>query len=122
MSIKWFAAHVLMYVQFKKEVQSVIPCWENIYLIKASSEEEAFAKAEKLGLSKEGDEGGSFTWDGKEATWVFGGVRKLTCCENPDEAPTDGTEVTYLEYLVPSRKTIDALMNSKDAKVTLHDQ
>ncbi|MSU80681.1 MAG: DUF4288 domain-containing protein [Gemmataceae bacterium] len=43
----WYAAHILMYVKRKKPAAGPISVWENIVLIKADSEEEAFAKAER---------------------------------------------------------------------------
>ena len=79
---KWFAAHIVMYVEFKTESQTTFPVWENIVLINANSDDEAFGKAERKGLESEGDDGGSFEWEGLPARWVFAGVRKLTLCKN----------------------------------------
>ena len=42
---KWFAAHVVMYVKLKDQPQDRFTVWENIVLIKACSEDEAFEKA-----------------------------------------------------------------------------
>jgi hypothetical protein len=95
---RWYAAHLIMYVQFKKHVQRTYPVRENVVLIRADSAEEAFEKAERRGKEDEGDSSGTFTWGGKPATWVFGGVRKLMKCgADEKERPNDGTEVTYLK-------------------------
>jgi hypothetical protein len=40
--MKWYAAHLVMFVQFKKHRQGSYPIWENIVLIKARSDQEAF--------------------------------------------------------------------------------
>src|SRR6267154_5236373 len=93
----WYAAHIVMYVEFKEAEQKAFPVWENIVLLSADSEDEAFAKAESKGRESAGDDGGTFRWAGKPASWVFGGIRKLTLCENPEERPGDGTEVSYIE-------------------------
>ncbi|MBV9124494.1 MAG: DUF4288 domain-containing protein, partial [Planctomycetes bacterium] len=80
---EWFAAHLVMYVQLKEPSPGPVTVWENIVLIKAQSEGEAFEKAQRRGHEEAGDEEGTFRWDGKPARWVFAGVRKLTTCEDP---------------------------------------
>jgi hypothetical protein len=116
---KWFAAHIVMYVEFKTERQTTYPVWENIVLIHAAGEDEAFAKAESKGRESEGDDGGTFQWDNIPARWVFGGVRKLTLCEDPDERPGDGTEVTYLQMKVRSKNSLMKLIHSERMSVEL---
>jgi hypothetical protein len=64
----WYAAHIVMAVKFKRGEQNRFPVWENIVLISAESEEEAFAKAEERGRCEEGDDGGTFTWGDRPAT------------------------------------------------------
>ena len=96
----WYAAHILMYVKLKEGTLKGIPVWENIVLIEAQSDEEAFAKAKKKGEESAGDDGGSFRWAGKPATWVVAGVRKVTLCEDAEERPGDGTEITYVQLRV----------------------
>lgn len=107
---QWFAAHVILYVQYKEHRQKSYPFWENVYLIRAESTDEAFAKAEKLGRMYEGDSEGSFRWEGKPARWVFAGVRKLTTCEDPEERPGDGSEITYTQMRVRTREALDKLL------------
>ena len=52
--MKWYVAHVIMYVKFKDGVQDSYPIWENLYLIKASSPAKAWEKAHKYGREAEG--------------------------------------------------------------------
>ena len=60
--MSWFAAHLIMSVKLKGKRQRRFPVWENIVVIEADSEEQAFRKAEHRGRLEEGDEDGSFTW------------------------------------------------------------
>jgi hypothetical protein len=120
--MNWYAAHLLMYVKFKTDRQEHYPVWENIILIQAGSDEEAFRKAELRGRADEGDDGGSFRWAGQPAEWVFAGVRKLTPCQDSDQRPGDGTEITFLEMEAASKEDIEKLLDGRAARVTLADQ
>jgi hypothetical protein len=117
----WYAAHLILYVKFKQKAQQRYPLWENIVLIKAASEGEAFAKAERRGQEQAGDDGGTFRWGDEPAEWVFGGVRKLTLCEDEESRPGDGTEVSYLEMEVESKAALGRLLNGRPVRVTLRD-
>ena len=118
---RWFAAHLILDVKLKEHEQKTVPVWENIVLIRASSEEEAFAKAERRGQADANDDGGTFRWGGKPARWVFAGVRKLTLCEPADEQPGDGTEVSYTELRVSSEAAVKKLVNGEVVGVRYHD-
>ena len=117
----WYAAHILMYVKRKSKTQGRIPVWENIVLIKADSEEAAFAKAQERGKQDEGDDDGTFLWEGNPAEWVFAGVRKLTLCEDPEKRPADGIEISYIEMEVSSEQALANLLDGKPAAVKLTD-
>ena len=119
---KWFAAHVVMYVKLKDQPQKQFTVWENIVLIKARSEDEAFEKARLRGQEEAGDEDGTFRWDGKPACWVFAGVRKLTACEDPDKRPGDGTEITYTEMLLESEQAVCKLVNGDPVALEYADR
>ena len=107
--MSWYAAHLILAVRFKDGVQDRHPVWENVVLISAESDEEAFRKAEERGRADEGDDDGSFRWGDRPATWVFIGVRKLTALAHPDARPRDGDEVTYTEMEVDSSDDVDRL-------------
>ena len=113
----WYAAHLVLYVKFKEHPQDHVPFWENIVLIQADTEDEAFAKAEERGRADEGDCSGTFRWDGKPATWVFAGVRQLIRCEDEGERPGDGTEVTYNEMEVDSVEELKRFVEGETASV-----
>jgi hypothetical protein len=117
----WYAAHIVLYVELKNRHQSTYPVWENIVLFEATSEEEAFAKAEQKGRESAGDDDGTFTWGGELARWVFGGVRKLTTCEDEDERPGDGTEITYIQFQARSKENLEKWIRSKKVSAVLDD-
>lgn len=115
--MNWYAAHAILFAQFKEGKQTKFPVWENLLLVKARTEAEAFKKAEKRARQDEGDDGGSFRWDGKPARWVFAGIRKLTLCQDADERPDDGTEISYQEMLVESEASIQKLVAGQEVVV-----
>jgi len=117
----WYAAHLVMYVRFKSHTAKRVPVWENIVLIDADTEDEAFAKAERRGREDEGDDDGTFRWQGHPAEWVFAGVRKLTLCVNPEKRPGDGTEITYLELELPSLAALQKFVDGESRTLRVAD-
>jgi Domain of unknown function (DUF4288) len=117
----WFAASVIMYVQFKDGAQNKYPIWENIILIEATSDKEALEKAEKRGREDEGDSEGSFHWEERPARWVFGGIRKLLKCKDADNRPTDGTEITYSQMQVATEEAFNKLINGEAVTITYEE-
>ena len=113
----WYAAHLVLYVKYKEHAQDRFPFWENIVLVAADTEDEAFAKAEERGRADEGDSQGSFHWDGKPATWVFAGIRQLILCQDEKERPGDGTEVTYNELEAGSLEELNRFVEGETAAV-----
>jgi Domain of unknown function (DUF4288) len=119
--MNWYAAHIVMVVEFKDAVQRRFPVWENIVLIEARSEDEAFDKAESHGRAEEGDDGGSFRWGEQPARWTFAGVRKLTECQAPDQRPANGTELSYTEFELDSREAVKKLVAGKPVEARFND-
>lgn len=117
-----YAAHIIMFVEFKDAVQEHYPVWENIVLIDADSELEAFEKAERLGHSEEGDEDGSFRWGSRPARWVFAGVRKLTECDIDVGSSNDGTELSYTEFELGSRESVRKMVTGESVQVLIQDR
>ena len=113
----WYAAHAIMYVKFKDSVQDKYPVWENIILIEAQSDEEAFRKAEERAKEDEGDSKETFTWQGRPATWIFAGIRKLVDFESPTDGPKDGMEVTYLQMEVDTEESLTKLVNGESVTI-----
>ena len=63
----------------------------------------------------------SLTIGGHPSRIVFGGVRKVTFCEDPDTRPTDGTEISYNELLLRSESAIKKLVAGKSMPVEILD-
>ena len=117
MNENWFAAHVVMWVKYTDHKQKTFPLWENVILIRARSVEEAFTKAEAHGQRMAGNEKPTFTWGGKPAAWVFGGVRKVTACDDSAERPDDGTEITYTQMRVRSAAALKKFLDGEPVGV-----
>ena len=120
--MRWFAAHIIMVAKLKNQHQNRFPVWENIVLVSAESEGEAFAKAEAYARREEGDDDGSFRWGGHPARWVFAGVRKLTECATLGERPEDGTEVSCNELELDSQEAVEQLVAGRPTLVRYHDR
>ncbi len=118
----WYAAHIVMTVQLKGKRQNRFPVWENIVLVKAKSEGEAFLKAEANGHANEGDDDETFRWDGQPATWIFAGIRKLALCVDPRSRPKDGTEITFNEYLLDSKEAVEKYAGGDQVNLLCRDQ
>jgi hypothetical protein len=108
--------------EYLNQEQQHFPIWENIVLVEADSEDQAFEKAERFGHQNEGDDGGNFRWGNHPAKWVFAGVRKLTECALVTNRPVDGTELTYCELEVDSRAAIDKFIAGDPVKVRYNDR
>lgn len=120
--MNWYAAHIVMFAEFKSAEQDRFPVWENIVLIAAADEEEAFAKAERHGRAAEGDDGGSFRWGKHPARWVFAGVRKLTECDSVFQKSSDGVELSYTEFELDSRVAVEKLVAGEPVRARLNDR
>jgi Domain of unknown function (DUF4288) len=118
--MKWYVAHAVMWLRFKDGTQDYVPIEENLLLISAATGDEALAKAGKVAQERYGgDDSNSLRCDGRPAERVFGGIRRLIECEDSDQQPSDGTEVTYQFLVVESKKELDALLADRDVVVTL---
>jgi hypothetical protein len=120
--VTWYAAHLLFYVKLKRKRQIRYPIWENVVLISAKDDDDAFAKAEQRAREDAcmGPDD-SFTWGGEPAVWVFGGIRKLTLCVDSEKRPGHGTEVTYLEWDAPSWQALQKLLRGEPVSVRIED-
>jgi len=116
--MKWYIAHIIMYEETINIEEKSILVQENLHLIKASTIEKAWEKAEKIG--KEGEiidyENPLVGDDGSLGFLKYGGVRKLINCLPDDERPKDQTEVSYNEYEV-NKKDLQKLIDGKEVKI-----
>jgi len=113
----WYAAHIVMSVEFKNGSQDYFPVWENIVLISAESSSEAMEKARSIGRAEEGDCDGTFRWEGREASWVFGGIRKLIETEDGAQRPADCTEITYSQMRLKDKQSLAQFISGDSVNV-----
>jgi hypothetical protein len=118
----WFAAHVIMSVRFKDGKQDTYPVWENVVLVEAATDKEAWHKAERRARDDEGDSEGSFTWAGRPATWVFAGIRKLIMTDYLGAPPASGSEVTYSEFELATAEDLRKLVDGESVDVIYVEQ
>ena len=111
--MSWFVAHAVVYFRLKQGVQRSYWVYENLHLIEAGSFEDAEVKAARIASQSAGDDRGTLTLDGMPAERVFLGIRKIVSCENPDEPPRDGDELTYNEFEVTSWEALQDLAAGK---------
>ena len=124
----WFAAHIIMYFQWKDGPQPQFTVWENVNLIEAVDSNEAYARAEFLGRREEGDSDGTLREtdsDGVDhpARLVFAGVRKLMQVfhERVDNQLGTDDEITFSEFVVDTHEAILRLAAGNAVTVTYSD-
>lgn len=105
----WYAAHVIMVTRFKDGKQDKFPIWENVILVSAGSPQEAEKKAIRRAREDEGDSSGTYTYEGRAATWVVAGIRKLIECQDGENCPADGTEITYSVFEADNEDIVEQL-------------
>ncbi|NJK81094.1 MAG: DUF4288 domain-containing protein [Chloroflexaceae bacterium] len=124
----WYAAHIIEYARFFEGEQDYYPLYENVVLIEASTEEEARARAYHIGQAEYDDserttEG--LVIDGRPATWVFAGVRKVIMCQYhlfdkqpaDETAPRHGSEVTYSRLKIANEAAFRSYVNGGSVDV-----
>lgn len=123
----WFCAHVIIWQQYKDGIQDDYGIWENIYLVKADTAEEAWQKAECKGIEiTEHDDG--LEINGRPARWVYGGVRKLITAIDSSffeckihEVMENIIELTWNEYTVPDKQSLDKLIAGDSVNVNYEE-
>lgn len=123
----WYAVSVVLFFRLKRGRQRSFPVWENVYLIKASSADEARQRAEELGRAEATSDG--LELDGKPAELVYGGVRKVVTCAADPAAPGestvaklyDGVEATYSTFVVKSRADLEMLIKGQPVAVVYQE-
>lgn len=112
---RWFAVHVLLTTELLEGDLGYLPVWENIYLVHAASRDEAWERAEQLGLeeARVGSEG--LTFDERPARWRFVGVKNVVLLL--EGAPRDGDEVTWVQYSVKDKADLESLLQGRPVRV-----
>lgn len=114
--MSWYAASIVSYVKFKDGNQDEYPIWENVVLIKASSDEDAFEKAKCIGKESDGD---AFIWEDRPAVWQYAGIRKILSVDtnNEDASIGDGLEITYSQMLLKNKTDLDKFVEGDEIEL-----
>ena len=116
----WYSAHIIMAVEFEDPAdQTSYPFWENITLVEADSEGEAWERAEAIGRGEETDGSDGLRWNKRPARWKFAGVRKVVECrsDDPGDPPVHGAEVSYSQMSVADKESLAKLVQGKPVEV-----
>jgi hypothetical protein len=119
--MNWYAAHLILFFRLKQGKQRSVRVWENVVLVRAETEAEAFAKAERRGREEQAADDGTIRLGSHPAELVFAGVRKVVLCEDETKRPSDGSEVTYTEMVLPSEKAVYQLAAGDSVAVTIDE-
>jgi len=118
----WYCAHAVLFLQEREGEQKEFVVWEHLYLIEATSPQEAFAKATIRAKQDESNDP-SFTLNDRPVDLRFGCIRKVVECQDFDEQgrPTDGTELSYTELIVESPQEFTKLVGGESAQVIYNE-
>jgi len=119
----WYTAHIVMYVKLLDEAPGPHLFTEDIYLIHATSVDQAFSKADAIGQWLETtDIDSGHTVDDRPARNVFYGVRRLAeCLDLIDEAPGDGKEIAFLRFSAATEADVRRFADGQTISVTAED-
>jgi hypothetical protein len=120
-NVEWYAAHVVMAVEFRDGNRDRVPVFENIFLVQAAPHQEAQKEGALLGKGEEGDSEGSFMWDGRPAFLRFAGIRKTTLCADPELPPKNGTEITYSEFELSDTESVSKFLRGEEVTIRYID-
>jgi len=117
--MSWYAAHGAFYFRLKSGTQESFSVWENVYLVRASNEEEAKLKAHQIARSQVDPPDETLTLDGEPAELVFVGLRKIISVAHIDssEELRSGDEITYSEFVLPSMESVKRFAAGESLKV-----
>lgn len=123
----WYAAHIVTYIKFLDGKQDTYPIWENVVLIEANSDDIAFREAERIGKEAYEAPVVDVLSEGRPATWIFAGIRKIIECQDTPVKPLDpagidarlghATEATYSKMRVDSEEALTKLVQGEPVTV-----
>jgi hypothetical protein len=123
----WYGASLIFATKVVDGEQEKIPISEEVYLVHAPDDEEAWQIAKEIGRHDQliNDK---VEFNGRVARREFLGIRKLRSIYNPvsmddidQEPPTNGSEITRSNFEVVGQESLDDLMNGKPVTVLYVD-
>jgi len=119
--VSWYAAHIIMVVEYLDGVQDAYPLWENVVAFKCDSAEEVYDLAEACANRKysEGLDDG-FRCEDRPAILKFVGVRKIMEIIGVGEGGiTSEVEITSSQLEVTTEQDLRSMMNGESVQVLL---
>lgn len=115
----WYAAHAILYFELTDGPQDRFQVYENVFLVRADTPADGYAKARAVARRDEGDDRGSLRVGDRPARRVFAGIRKLITVSHTSSGDQlgDGDEVTYSELVVGDREAVRRLVANEDVEV-----
>lgn len=118
-----YAAHLILAIKYREPPQDRIPLYENVVLIDAGSDDEAWEKAEQIGREDAASDDPSFRWDDRPARLEFVGVRKVVSCQprGLSQRMESGAELTYSQMSVRTEADLRKLVNGEPVDVVYEE-
>ena len=116
-ALSWYAAHIVMRIRYRDPNPGPLYVMENVVLVEAANAQAAKGVAEAHGRQDANQDDLSFRCDNRPAFWEYAGVRLVVSCDDDEERPGAGSEVTYLEYRVESDAALQDLLSGKSTTV-----
>jgi hypothetical protein len=121
----WFSATLISVIRLRSGEQDSYPVWEDICLIEAPNDDEAFRLAEELGKSRDSDDS-TLTLNGEPAKMSFLGVRKVARVINSLDAPEDapplhGSEIAFSKYNISTSSDLEKLVLGESVPVVYEE-
>jgi hypothetical protein len=116
-AVSWYAAHVVMRIRYREPHPGPLYVMENIVLVEAANPQDSKGVAEAHGRQDANPDDMSFRCDDRPAFWEYAGVRVVVSCDDAEERPGTGSEVTYMEYRVESDAALQELLSGKPTTV-----
>ena len=117
----WFAAHILMVHRLREGPQDEFSAWENIVLIEAAGWDDAQEKAEQRGRDSAHDDP-TQTHGGKPSRTDFAGVRKVVSCDESEQQPVHGIEVSYNHLVFGSEADVKRFVDGEEVGAVFQDE
>ena len=123
----WYGVSLLFVTKTIEDGQTIFPVSEEVYLINASNDEEAWREAEKIG-QYDAAINGVTDFNGISANREFLGIRKLRSIYNPVSAkdidkthPVHGSEITRSDFEIVGESSLEDLKNGRPVSVLYVD-
>jgi hypothetical protein len=111
----WYCVHAILFLEQKEGEQHHYVAWEHLYLVEASNPDQAKEKGVIRAQQDESDSGTML--DDRPVRLKYATIRKVVECQDRGQPPSDGSEISYTEYLVENPDEFKRLIQAEPAQV-----